>query len=490
MGDASPPPTQSALTHEWNTQGNTDRGWPLFLVSVQIEGLRGWAGESIDLRYPVVAIAGENGAGKSTVLKAAAAAYGAQQRWAAFNPDDFFPKTPWDTVQGVTLKYVVIQGKKISTPTLRKRTHRWRGMPERPVRNVLFLDISRTQPINTVIGYGKLVAKGLGLSGKLIQAEEGARMMLSRIMGRSYTSSGMVTYENKQVGVVSTSNADYSNFHMGAGEDAIVDLVEQLWAAPNNSLIVIDEVEASLHPRSQRRLMRELFAVANKKRIQFILSTHSAIVLEQLPTEARVFIQRPRTGPHNVMYGVTPEFAMSLMDDVQHPELVLYCEDPEAVVVIDALIRKEMPEILRRIRLLPVGAASTVALLGSLAKKDQLAQRSLAAVDGDQKPSAGCLAIPGGCPPEKVVFGGDDGDAWTEVAQRLGVRPADLLDAVDDARQLENHHPWPGRIAERLGPHVRKSRVWEDAAAVWADRLVDPQERADFVNAIAGALQA
>ena len=49
--------------------------FPQFVESVKIDGLRGWNGEMVHFKFPIVAIAGENGSGKSTILKAAACAY-------------------------------------------------------------------------------------------------------------------------------------------------------------------------------------------------------------------------------------------------------------------------------------------------------------------------------------------------------------------------------------------------------------------------------
>lgn len=45
--------------------------WPQFIEMVQIDGLRGWTGQTINFQFPVVAIVGENGSGKSTILKTA-----------------------------------------------------------------------------------------------------------------------------------------------------------------------------------------------------------------------------------------------------------------------------------------------------------------------------------------------------------------------------------------------------------------------------------
>jgi recombinational DNA repair ATPase RecF len=58
------------LENKWNTReiGNT---WPKFLDSIDINGLRGWRGQRIEFPFPIVAIVGENGSGKSTILQAA-----------------------------------------------------------------------------------------------------------------------------------------------------------------------------------------------------------------------------------------------------------------------------------------------------------------------------------------------------------------------------------------------------------------------------------
>jgi ABC-type cobalamin/Fe3+-siderophores transport system ATPase subunit len=237
----------------------------------------------------VVAIAGENGSGKSTVLKAAAAAYRPPDQRGGialqdYSPDDFFPSTPWETVSGVRLEYRVRLGDLVATHSLRKATSRWRGMPERPRRRLYFLDISRTQPVDTLIGYGKVVRVELAATAPEMVLTDNYRSILSRVLGRTYDTGSLVRdARGKQVGIVEHGGNRYSNFHQGAGEDATTDLVALLQEVPNHSLVLIDEVEASLHPRAQRRLMTELIKLAGDKRLQLVVSTHSPYVLEQLP---------------------------------------------------------------------------------------------------------------------------------------------------------------------------------------------------------------
>ncbi len=54
---------------------SSNQGWPKRLDWIEIRGIRGWSGQRINLTFPMMAIVGENGAGKSTILQAIAASY-------------------------------------------------------------------------------------------------------------------------------------------------------------------------------------------------------------------------------------------------------------------------------------------------------------------------------------------------------------------------------------------------------------------------------
>src|SRR2546421_3818052 len=115
-------------------------GWPKRLDWIEIKGVRGWTGQRFELRFPIMAVVGENGVGKSTVLQAAASVYGSdsdkqKERFAS----DFFPDTPWDQVRNAEIKYAV---REVGNPTehsVRKPTDRWRGNPQRRRRAVEYI---------------------------------------------------------------------------------------------------------------------------------------------------------------------------------------------------------------------------------------------------------------------------------------------------------------------------------------------------------------
>lgn len=47
-----------------------ETAWPKRLDWIEIDNIRGWQGQRIKFPFPIVAISGENGTGKSTIIQA------------------------------------------------------------------------------------------------------------------------------------------------------------------------------------------------------------------------------------------------------------------------------------------------------------------------------------------------------------------------------------------------------------------------------------
>jgi predicted ATPase len=468
-----------------NSKWQTDTGWPKRLEWIEIDGLRGWTGQRFELRFPVMAVVGENGVGKSTVLQSAAAVYRAPEGDDRF-ASDFFPDTPWDQVSDAKIHYSVREGTTVHQDTIRKPTNRWRGNPERRLRNVEYIDLGRVQPVAGRVGY-KALANPAYREAEANSFEETQLARLNAIMGRTYDLAKMATTDaddKREVPVVEQHGAAYSGYHQGAGETTIAELLQT--DLPKYSLVLIDEIESSLHPRAQRRLVRDLAARARELELQVVITTHSPYVLEELPHEARACIVETAPEVREIVYGVSPEFAMTKMDDERHFECDLYVEDSAAATLLTEILVATDADLVPRCQIIPFGAASVGKSLGQMVIQNRFPRPSCVFLDGDEGEVSGCHNLPGDDAPERVVFESLRADNWPGVAERTGRNFADLADACNKAMALPDHHQWLSYAASGL--FLSGETLWQAMCAAWSIRCLDPEEAKATAQVVENAL--
>lgn len=469
---------------------NTIRGqyqaglWPQFLQMVKIDGLRGWTGQSVEFNFPVVALVGENGSGKSTLMKAAACAYDNKDKDKRFYPSSFFVDTHWDSIQGVQIDFRIKRGTDVANFRITKPTKRWRVPDGAPKRDVYLLDIARTLPLDASAGYAK-IARSAAAEVESAEIDDSFRGRLSHVLGRNYSKARFATSDvdkKRAVGVLEREWGEISQFHQGAGEDATLDLFRTLQGLPDNSLLLIDEVEASLHPRAQRRLVRFLLWLSRQRRIQVILSTHSPFVLEELPQEARALLLPGPLGL-SIVYGVSADFAMSRLDDEVHPEVHVFVEDRDAEILLREILASsnETNGLLGRIAISPVGPANVVAMLGRLGKTGKLPYKSIAVLDGDHT-DENCIQLPGDLAPERLVYAGLKAANWPNLTQRFGIGAGNLLAVLEDAMLEPDHHKWNALVGDQV--HKSSTSVWETLSNEWCRSCLVNEDRKRIGDAI------
>lgn len=457
-------------------------GWPRRLQWIELQGIRGWQGDRIEFSFPIVAIVGENGSGKSTLLQAAACVYKSEEelRYAS----EFFPDTAWDQIGDAEIRYGYTEGSVHKTGRIRKPTTRWLGNVERPTRSVTYIDLSRIQPVSVRVGYAK-IAKNRHKEASAKPFDEQRVKRLSAVMGTAYDGAKMAITDidfKREVPVINKQGNTYSGFHQGSGETTVMELLRV--DLPKYGLVLIDEIESSLHPRAQRRLIRELADRCRDSEVQILLTTHSPYVLEELPLGARTYIMETQ-GSKRIITGVSPQFAMTQMDDEPHPECELYVEDSAAKVMLSEILARHAKELFQRCSITPYGAASVGHQLGQMVAKNRFARPTRVFLDGDSATADGCILLPGGDAPERVVFSElkkrKYGNVWSRISRDISL----VQDACNNAMTLSDHHEWVRVAANTL--MCGGETLWQAMCAEWAGTIT-PESAKEIVEAIEEAL--
>ena len=129
------------------------------------------------------------------------------------------------------------------------------------------------------------------------------------------------------------------NFSMG--ELCILNLLKQLVDCPNNSLLLIDELELALHPRAQIELLRFLTAEASRKSLTVIFSTHSVSLLKAVQRSQIILLNNTGSGTVEVVNGCFPTFALGniALDEERLPDSIVYVEDEMALNIVEPILK-------------------------------------------------------------------------------------------------------------------------------------------------------
>jgi hypothetical protein len=216
------------------------------------------------------------------------------------------------------------------------------------------------------------------------------------------------------------------------------------------------------------------------------LTTHSPYVLEELPLDARAYILQLDAGERAIVYGVSPDLAMTRMDEAPHPEIDVFVEDRRAAQLLTELLVTAKPDLVRRCQLIQCGGSSVLKTLGQLIADKRLPRASIAVVDGDVGATAGCLVLPGLDAPERVIFNALKVAGWDGVARRIGRPVADVADACNRAMTDPDHHVWVNTAASVLV--LGGDNLWQAMCAEWTTVHLPKGEAISVAQAVEDAL--
>ena len=455
------------LSELWRDLQGKKTHLPHFLSEIRLDGIRGFKNLRVVFDYPVSVIAGGNTTGKSTVLFAAACAYkvpGAGVR--DYVPSTLFPDYRpklggrEDVRQEVTIEfnYLTLDG------PLSMRWRRGKGwnrsflgrknasQPERQLYLRTLSNLSNPSEVRSVLNMSRLKSQPEETPLTAAQIEFAHQMLPFRYSEVVDLSDG----KKNLLFAAQEGGAAYSELHMAAGERAILRLSQEITQL-KGALVLIDEVEAGLHPWVQQLLILHLQQLALRNDLQIIVTSHSPVVLDSVPLNGRIFLDRDESSGEVVVRPAYRDLIQNALYGRSNEMLKLLCEDEIAEGVLEGVFDFLLPQ--ERIKWETVqigrdtGANEFPMHARSLAKFGQL-QDTVFILDGDQRggeiedkireavgrsSSISILFLPGNETPESWVWDKLKEIRFGVVDKQLGIDHQGLstlmrrLDAIYDA---------------------------------------------------------
>ncbi|MBK9037045.1 MAG: AAA family ATPase [Myxococcales bacterium] len=454
------------------------QGYGQYLNKVILTKVRGFSGQEVSFDFPVTAIIGPNGGGKTTILGAAACAY------SVIKPRQFFSKSgPFDSsMKEWTIEYEILDRKENPKGILRRtasfRSSKWSR--EALSRDVLVFGVSRTVPATERPDMRRCTTGKFKVGADQVsRLEPEVALAVQRILGKDVENYSHIKIDGRgKISLLSAhtpNGVKYSEFHFGAGESSIIRMIRHIEHAKDHCLILIEEIENGLHPVATVRMVEYLVDVAQRKNAQAIFTTHSNDALKPLPDEA-VWASVDQT----VFQGKLDVHALRAITGQVDSQLVVFVEDAFAKQWVESVLRLVDPDSLGLVEVHGMhGDGMAVAVNRHHNLDPSHTADSICMIDGDsrQEESAqnGVFRLPGASP-EAYIYDSvlenldrDVGLLAVALHQRFEDQPH-VSDVVQDVRRVNRDaHILFSQVARKLG-FLSEEVVRSAFLSVWTQR--------------------
>lgn len=236
----------------------------------------------------------------------------------------------------------------------------------------------------------------------------------------------------KDIKSVVATGPDYDIKSASSGEDNIGQILMALLSFKKlkdnfqqykGGILLIDELDATLFPKSQLQLLDLLLSLAGKYKLQIIFTTHSPTMLNYIfemkkKTEknsktskdiAINYLTNTRDKIENMNY----ETVNDILDDLEFKtkskgkndirKIKVYCEDVEAKDMLSKILSNDLKRAIDFQTKVTLGAENYISLIK--AQVTEFKKNSLIVLDGDKKYDYNnVLTLPFELPPDQLVY--------------------------------------------------------------------------------------
>ena len=339
-------------------------------------GIRGVKDITINFNYPITAIAGTNGIGKTTILQTLACLFHnkdknhkpyrfsnskIQQSYYTFA--DFFVIARGENKgAGAELNFKFIKPNTRADYIIRKGA-RWSKYERRPYRHIDFLGISRVLPSYEFAIFKSTFSGDYTASNNIILTDD-EKQAISNITSKNLTSiheESCAKIQNFTLSRIASDGISYTSFNMGAGEEVAITLISRINKLPLGSLVLIEEIELGLHPKAQKKLIESIMKIVKEKKLQLVFTTHSPYIFDILPPQAKILLKKV-SDKLEVIQSPSNTMAFIELTGDDKKDLTIYVEDEIAKQLVEGLFNSS---ISKRIQIIDVGSKENVVRMTS-----------------------------------------------------------------------------------------------------------------------------
>lgn len=300
---------------------------------------------SFDTNKRLVAILGENGSGKSTILYILACVFQNLKiqnqgktiiRGENYRFTDFFPPTNLGQWNDSELELFYTEKGQLKNKVY-KKGKRWTRYEDRPYREIYFMGINICVPqieLETKTSQIKIEQdKDSELKSRVITD-------INNVMNRKYEKISFTN--NKKYKLAELSSISYPSIFMGAGENKIIEILRILHSAGNNSLILIDELDLTLHKFALNKLLKIMARISEEKNLQIIFTTHREDILSFNEIKEKIdvkYITNRLSDNTECLNNITSDGYLELTGN-EMIENIIYVEDKISKTIVREFLLK------------------------------------------------------------------------------------------------------------------------------------------------------